>query len=115
MAAFKVITEVLCEIAGYWYGQRNDALSEQVIRSLDATARDAASNASTALSNSKEAETKSTDAVDKAGKALDKSNSANASASNALKTSKAATDAAVEAQNKIEGVAEHADDIDRAL
>jgi hypothetical protein len=60
---------VLCEIAGYWYGQRNDALSEQVIRSLDATARNAAGNASTALSNSKEAETKSNDAVDKAGKA----------------------------------------------
>ncbi len=60
---------VLCEIAGYWYGQRNDALSEQVIVSLDAKARDAASNASTALSNSKEAETKSSDAVDKAGKA----------------------------------------------
>src|ERR1700691_1782162 len=67
---------VLCEIAGYWYGQRNDALSEQVISSLDFKARDAASNASTALdksgtalSNSKEAETKSSDAVDKAGKA----------------------------------------------
>lgn len=43
---------VLCEIAGYWYGQRNDALSEQVIRSLDATARSAANNASTAFSNS---------------------------------------------------------------
>lgn len=25
---------ILCEIAGYWYGQRNDALSEQVISSL---------------------------------------------------------------------------------
>lgn len=60
---------IVCEIAGYWYGQRNDALSEQVIVSLDSKARDAASNASTALSNSKEAETKSSDAVDKAGTA----------------------------------------------
>lgn len=60
---------VLCEIAGYWYGQRNDDLSEQVIVSLDAKARDAASNASTALSNSKEAEAKSSNAADKAGKA----------------------------------------------
>ncbi len=106
---------VLAEIAAYPYGQRNDTLSEQVIRSLDATARDASSNASTALSNSKEAETKSTDAVDKAGKALDKSNSANASASKALNTSKAATDAASEAQEKIGAVAERADDLDRAI
>src|ERR1700746_2240026 len=60
---------VLAEIAAYPYGQRNDTLSEQVIVSLDAKARDAANNASTALSNSKEAETKSSDAVDKAGKA----------------------------------------------
>src|ERR1700693_4787469 len=45
---------VLAEIAAYPYGQRNDALSEQVIVSLDVKARDAASNASTALSNSKE-------------------------------------------------------------
>jgi hypothetical protein len=67
---------VVCEIAGYWYGQRNDALSEQVIVSLDVKARDAASNASTALdksgtalSNSKEAETKSGDALAKAGQA----------------------------------------------
>jgi hypothetical protein len=106
---------VLCEIAGYWYGRQNDALSEQVIRSLDSTARDAAGNASTALSNSKEAETKSTDAVDKAGKALDKSNRANVSASKALNVSKAATDAAEKAQEKVEAVAEHADDIDRAV
>jgi hypothetical protein len=60
---------VLAEIVAYPYGLRNDTLSEQVIVSLDAKARDAASNASTALSNSKEAETKSSDAVDKAGKA----------------------------------------------
>ena len=70
---------ILCEVAGYWYGQRNDALSEQKIRSLDALAANAASNASTALdksgtalSNSKEAETKSSDAVDKAGNAQEK-------------------------------------------
>jgi len=36
---------VLCEIAGYRYGQRNDALSEQKIRSLDALAEDAESTA----------------------------------------------------------------------
>jgi hypothetical protein len=71
---------VLCEIAGYWYGQRNDTLSEQVIVSLDAKARDAASNASTALSNSKDAETKSSGALDKAGKAQEKAEDALAKA-----------------------------------
>jgi hypothetical protein len=78
---------ILCEIAGYWYGQRNDAMSEQVIVSLDAKARDAASNAFTALSSSKEAEIKSSDAVDKAGKA----------------------------QIKVDSVAEQAEDIDADL
>jgi len=48
---------VLAEILAYPYGQRNDALSEQVIRSLDATARDAFSNATKALTDSGHAET----------------------------------------------------------
>ena len=70
---------VLAEIAAYPYGQRNDTLSEQIIGSLDAKAREAASNASTALtksetalSHSNEAETKSNAAVDKAAKAQEK-------------------------------------------
>src|SRR5579875_2432682 len=32
---------ILCEIAGYRYSERNDALSDQKIRSLDAVANDA--------------------------------------------------------------------------
>lgn len=48
---------VLCEIAGYWYGQRNDALSEQVISSLDAKARNADTKAQSALDKSSTADT----------------------------------------------------------
>lgn len=92
---------VLADIAAYSYGQRNDTLSEQVIVSLDATARDAAGNASTALTNSREAETKSKEAVEKAGKSLDKSNAAN--------------DAAGKAQEKVAGVEKRADDADKKL
>jgi hypothetical protein len=92
---------ILCEIAGYWYGQRNDALSEQKIRSLDVLAENAANNASTALGNSKEAETKSSKAADKAGKALT--------------TSKASIKAAVEAQDRVDAVNEQSDELARKL
>ena len=77
---------VLAEIAAYPYGKRDDALSEQVIGSLDAKATDAAGKASQALTDSSDAEDKSGDAIDKAGKAQTKS--------------KAADLAAVEAQQK---------------
>jgi hypothetical protein len=94
---------VLAEIVAYPYGQRNDTLSEQIIGSLDAKAREAASNASTALTNSREAETKSSDALEKAGRAQDSlgkaeadSNAAQKVASNALGV---ARDARREAQS----------------
>jgi len=50
-----------------------------------------------------------------AGVAIGKSDRANAAAGKALGTSKAATHAATEAQKNIEGVAEQADDLDRAI
>jgi len=43
---------VLAEIIAYPYGQRNDALSEQIIGSLDAKAQRASDNASKALADS---------------------------------------------------------------
>jgi hypothetical protein len=46
---------VLCEIAGYWYGQRNDALSAQVISSLDIKAQDASEAAGHAKDKAGEA------------------------------------------------------------
>jgi hypothetical protein len=61
---------ILCEIAGYWYGQRNDALSEQVISSLDVKAQNADAKAQSALDKSSTADTK-------AGEALTKSTAAN--------------------------------------
>jgi hypothetical protein len=67
---------VLSEIGGYWYGQRNDALSGQVIISLDAKALDAFNKASSALTKSGEANTKADDAETKSGKAVTASSSA---------------------------------------
>ena len=58
---------IFCEIGGYWYGQRNDELSQQVIVSLDAKASDASQKAAKAVTDSGEAETKSDGAVTKAG------------------------------------------------
>lgn len=57
---------VLAEIVAYPYGQRNDTLSEQVIVSLDAKARTAATNASIALTDSGTALSQSKDALGKA-------------------------------------------------
>ena len=85
---------ILCEIAGYWYGLRNDVLSEQIIRTLDATAQKAADNSSAALNNSKEAESKSSNAVDRAGKAQEKAGAAETVAGRAVGKSEAATEAA---------------------
>src|SRR5258708_4339405 len=74
---------VLCEIAGYWYGQRNDTLSEQVIVSLDAKSKEASTNASSALTKSSEAETKADAAEATSGKAVTESSSAMTIASGA--------------------------------
>lgn len=60
---------VLAEIVAYPYGQRNDALSAQIIGSLDATAQKAASNASKALTDSRTALSQAEDALSKTGAA----------------------------------------------
>lgn len=82
---------VLAEIAAYPYGQRNDTLSEQVIGSLDAKAKEAAGNAdravatsSNALSQANDALTKSGKAEDSLGKAESDAKGAQAASSNAL-------------------------------
>jgi hypothetical protein len=63
---------ILCEIAGYWYGQRNDALSEQKIRSLDALAEDADTTAKRAKTTAGWAATKADAAKESAGRAQQK-------------------------------------------
>ncbi len=68
---------VFAEIAAYPYGQRNDALSEQIIGSLDTKARDAFTNASSALTKAGEADIK-------ADQALGKVDAANTAASKAF-------------------------------
>lgn len=59
---------VLCEIAAYPYGQRNDALSAQVISSLDAEARDASEAAGQAKDKAGEAQSE----AEAVGKEADK-------------------------------------------
>jgi hypothetical protein len=61
----------LAEIVAYPYGQRNDQLSEQVISSLDAKAKDAFTSASGASKIASASDLKSKDAVDKAHEALE--------------------------------------------
>lgn len=85
---------VSCEIAAYRYGQRNDALSEQVISSLDVKSR----NADT-----------------KAQAALEKSSTADAKAGEALTKSIAANEGAGKAQDKIVAVGKRAEEIDADL
>ncbi len=60
---------VLAEIAAFPYGQRNDSLSEQLIGSLDAKARQASSDASQALTISGTALSQAKDALSKTGAA----------------------------------------------
>jgi hypothetical protein len=62
---------VLAEIIAYPYGQRSDALSGQVIVSLDAAAREGAHNASRALNDSEAGLTQSRAAESAAGKATE--------------------------------------------
>jgi hypothetical protein len=70
------VIAVLCEAAAYPYGQRNDELSEYVIRSLSATAGHAATNAHNALTDSGTALTKAEKAVTASEKANDSAESA---------------------------------------
>jgi len=60
---------VLAEILAYPYGQRNDSLSEQLIGSLDAKARQASSDASQAITDSGTALSQAKDALRKTGAA----------------------------------------------
>lgn len=85
---------VLAEIIAYPFGQRNDALSEQVIGSLDTKAEQASSRASKALSDSETA-------IAKSGLATIKAD--------------AAGDAAGNAQGKVEAVAKRAEQVDAEL
>ena len=82
---------VACEFAGYAYGQRNDALSESVIVSLDAKAQhadDVASDAETksgiAKGSADTALSTASAAMEKANSVLDVANKAGDSARNAL-------------------------------
>jgi hypothetical protein len=85
---------VLAEIAAYPYGQRNDTLSEQIIGSLDAKAKDAFNTASEALAKAGAADVKS-------GKAQEKADTADR--------------ASGDAQRKVAAVSERAGQIDAEL
>lgn len=76
---------VLAELVAYPYGQRNDTLSERIIGSLDAKARDALANASNALTKSGEAISASTKSEEKADASNRTSDQANGKASAAIK------------------------------
>ncbi len=65
------VVAVLCEGAAYPYSQRNDELSEYVIRSLSATAGQAAVNGRNALADSGTALTQAERALTAAGRAND--------------------------------------------
>jgi hypothetical protein len=90
IALFFFTVAVAAEIAAFVYGQRNDKLSEQVIRSLDKQSKGALVNASSALSKSSEAVNEASTAEGDAEAALAKSSQANLLASNALFTATAA-------------------------
>jgi hypothetical protein len=60
---------VFAELLAYPYGQRNDSLSEQLIGSLDAKARQASSDASQAITDSGTALSQAKDALNKTGAA----------------------------------------------
>jgi len=87
---------VLAEIAAYPYGERNDTLSEKIIGSLDAKAREASTNASSALTKAEAA-----DAM--AGKAQGKAEAAETSAKRAgILAAQAETDAQNARQDAIQ-------------
>ncbi len=92
---------VLSEIAGYWYGQRNDTLSEQIIVSLSETARQAANDAGTARTDSGTAMTQAGIAEDAAGKATSKADKASTTADKAEKSASGALALAGEAEAEV--------------
>ena len=67
---------VLCEFLAYPYGQRNDTLSEQSIRSLDSVARHASEAANSAIADAKRAGDVAADVSVTAGKAKAKADGA---------------------------------------
>lgn len=81
---------VLAEIVAYPYGQRNDILSEQLIGSLDAQARQASIRASKAVTDSGKAVIQAEDALSKTGAAEGAMNEAT---NEALKAQTEASDA----------------------
>lgn len=81
---------VLCEIAGYWYGRRNDALSGQIIISLDAKAQSALGKSEKADNRAEDAETKADKATTKSGNAVAAVEVAESASSNALALAKEA-------------------------
>ena len=74
---------VMCEIVGFQYSQRNDELSDQVIRSLDDVAKDASKKSAGAV-------TTSGNALTQAGIATHTSTKAEGSAARALDDAKGA-------------------------
>jgi hypothetical protein len=88
---------------------------EAVLNEARREAGDAATSAEIAREEADAARAEAETAKTAAGIALGKSDRANAAAGKALITSKSATDAASEAQEKVEAVAEQADNIDRDL
>jgi hypothetical protein len=106
---------VVCELAGYWYGQRNDFLSERVIISLDVKSREAFNNSSSALTKSSEAQTKADSAETTSGKAVAQSSSAMTIASGARREAdsfeaeiKSATTQAADAESHLANALERA-------
>lgn len=78
---------VLCELAAYPYGQRNDTLSEKIIGSLSETSTQAAINAHNALADSNTGLTQSGLAKEAASGAVSLAKTAVTSADAALATS----------------------------
>jgi hypothetical protein len=106
---------VVCELAGYWYGQRNDFLSERIIISLDVKSREAFNNSSSALTKSSEAQTKADSAETTSGKAVAQSSSAMTIASGARREAdsfeaeiKSATTQAADAESHLANALERA-------
>lgn len=90
---------VAAELGAYKYGQRNDELSDKIIRSLSTTAGQAATDSQNALRDSNTALTRSAQAETQSGKAT-------TSASNALTVAKGATIEAASAKKALTKVNE---------
>lgn len=88
---------VLAEIIAYPYGQRNDALSEQIIGSLDAKAQDAETKADKAVEKSGNALTRAENVEKSLGRAEGEAKSAQTASSNALALARDARQQAADA------------------